>query len=113
MKNPLTVIYTETYRVKKSFKYKIDITSAVEWQALIERARHYIDSDDPVLDELPTEPPTDLDEWLFLLYFLDGKDYKHGRTQAYGEDPSAVIEREWIIKNNKGEVLAENSSSYL
>jgi hypothetical protein len=62
--------------------------------------------------ELPTDPSSDLDEWLFLFHFLDGKEYKDVHTHPYEEDPSAVIEREWTIKNEKGEVLAGASSAY-
>ncbi|MBJ7280050.1 MAG: hypothetical protein JHD08_05650 [Candidatus Nanopelagicales bacterium] len=101
----LKIFYTEIHRVKKTYVEEIDLSSATQWTALIEKVRSRIGDDDFVLDDFPVEPSENLDDWLFLYQFLNADEYS---KQIEGSDSSnneADCEREWSIQNKKGEVL--------
>ena len=46
----LKIFYTEIHRVKKTYVEEIDLSSAAQWTALIEKVRNLID-DEFVLDD--------------------------------------------------------------
>jgi hypothetical protein len=101
----LKIIYTEIHRVKKTYVKEIDLSSATQWTALIEKVRSRIGEDDLVLDDLPIEPSENLDDWLFLYQFLYADEYSQ-TIDAVGEIENPLdCEREWSIQNLKGDVL--------
>lgn len=100
----LKIFYTETHRVKKTYVEEIDLSSAAQWTALIEKVRTRID-DDFVLDDLPSEPSENLDDWLFLYQFFDGDEYSQKIERIDSSKNDADCERKWSIQNQKGEVL--------
>lgn len=106
MKN-LKIVYTETHHVKKLYVEKIDPTSLTQWASLIEKVRSRID-DDSFIDDLPTEPSDDLEDWLTLFYFLDADDYSQKVESEAEIEKSLICEREWSIKNQDGEILIQD-----
>ena len=100
----LKIFYTEIHRVKKTYVEEIDLSSAAQWTALIEKVRNLID-DEFVLDDLPIEPSENLDDWLFLYQFLDSAEYSKEIECSDSSKNEADCEREWSIQNQKGEVL--------
>jgi hypothetical protein len=100
----LKIFYTEIHKVKKTYVEEIDLSSAAQWTALIEKVRNLID-DDFVLDDLPIEPSENLSDWLFLYQFLYSADYSKEIEDSDSSKNEADCEREWSIQNQKGEVL--------
>lgn len=100
----LKIFYTETHRVKKTYVEEIDLSSAAQWTALIEKVRTRID-DDFVLDDLPSEPSENLDDWLFLYQFLYSDEYSQTIDGVGMTENQFDCEREWSIQNQNGEVL--------
>jgi hypothetical protein len=100
----LKIFYTEIHKVKKTYVEEIDLSSAAQWTALIEKVRNLID-DDFVLDDLPIEPSENLEDWLFLYQFLDSAEYSKEIEDSDSSKNEADCEREWSIQNQKGEVL--------
>ena len=101
----LKIIYTEIHRVKKTYVDEIDISSATQWTALIEKVRSRIGDDDFVLDDFPVEPSENLDDWLFLYQFLYSGEYSQTIDGVGTIENPFDCEREWSIQNQKGEVL--------
>ena len=100
----LKIFYTEIHRVKKTYVEEIDLSSAAQWTALIEKVRNLID-DEFVLDDLPIEPSENLDDWLFLYQFLDSAEYSKEIEDPDSSKNEDNCEREWSIQNLKGDVL--------
>ena len=100
----LKIFYTEIHRVKKTYVEEIDLSSAAQWTALIEKVRNLID-DEFVLDDLPIEPSENLDDWLFLYQFLDSAEYSKEIEDSDSSKNEDNCEREWSIQNQKGDVL--------
>jgi len=100
----LKIIYTEIHRVKKTYVEEIDLNSATQWTALIEKVRSRID-DDFVLDDLPVEPSENLEDWLLLYQFLNADEYSQKTEAAVEIENPMDCEREWSIQNHKGKVL--------
>ncbi len=100
----LKIIYTEIHRVKKTYVQEIDLSSATQWTALIEKVRSRID-DNFVLDDLPVEPSENLEDWLFLYQFLNADEYSQKTEAAVEIENPMDCEREWSIQNHKGKVL--------
>ena len=100
----LKIFYTEIHRVKKTYVEEIDLSSAAQWTALIEKVRNLID-DEFVLDDLPIEPSENLDDWLFLYQFLDSAEYSKEIEDPDSSKNEDNCEREWSIQNQKGDVL--------
>jgi hypothetical protein len=101
----LKIFYTEIHRVKKTYVEEIDLSSATQWTALIEKVRSRIGDDDFVLDDFPIEPSENLDDWLFLYQFLYSDEYSQTMNAVGQIDNPFDCEREWSIQNKKGEVL--------
>ena len=101
----LKIFYTEIHRVKKTYVEEIDLSSATQWTALIEKVRSRIGDDDFVLDDFPVAPSENLDDWLFLYQFLYTADYSKEIEDSDSSKNEADCEREWSIQNQKGEVL--------
>ena len=100
----LKIFYTEIHRIKKTYVEEIDLSSAAQWTALIEKVRNLID-DEFVLDDLPIEPSENLDDWLFLYQFLDSAEYSKEIEDPDSSKNEDNCEREWSIQNLKGDVL--------
>ena len=100
----LKIFYTEIHKVKKTYVEEIDLSSAAQWTALIEKVRNLID-DDFVLDDLPIEPSENLSDWLFLYQFLNADEYSKEIEGSDSSKNEADCERAWSIQNKKGEVL--------
>ena len=103
----LKIIYSETHRVKKIYADEIDPTHVAQWTALIEKVRSCID-DDSILDDLPVEPSDELEDWLFLYYFLNADEYPQKIDIAAEIENPFVCERAWAIQNQAGEILIED-----
>ena len=103
----LKIIYTEIHRYKKTFINEIDVNSQEQWTALLEKVRARID-DDSILDDLPVEPSDDLEDWLFLYYFLNADEYPQKIDVAAEIKNPFGCEREWEIQNQAGEILIED-----
>lgn len=101
----LKIFYTEIHRVKKTYVEEIDLSSATQWTALIEKVRSRIGDDDFALDDFPVEPSENLDDWLFLYQFLDADEYSQKIETAVEIENPMDCEREWSIQDQKGEVL--------
>lgn len=100
----LKIFYTEIHRVRKTYVEEIDLSSSIQWTALIEKVRSRIE-DDFVLDDLPIEPSENLDDWLFLYQFLDADEYSQKIEDAVANGNPLDCERAWSIRNPKGKVL--------
>jgi hypothetical protein len=103
----LKIIYSETHRVKKIYADEIDPTNVAQWTALIEKVRSCID-DDSILDDLPVEPSDELEDWLFLYYFLNPEDYPQKVDVAAEIENRFNCEREWSIQNQAGEIFIQD-----
>jgi len=100
----LKIIYTEIHRVKKTYVEEIDLSSTAQWTGLIEKVRSRID-DDSIIKDLPDEPSDNLEYWLFLYQFLNAHEYSKEIEDSDRSKNEADCEREWLIQNNKGDVL--------
>ena len=100
----LKIIYTEIHRVKKTYFEEIDLSSTAQWTGLIEKVRSRID-DDSIIKDLPDEPSDNLEYWLFLYQFLNAHEYSKEIEDSDRSKNEADCEREWLIQNNKGDVL--------
>jgi hypothetical protein len=101
----LKIFYTEIHRVKKTYVEEIDLSSATQWTALIEKVRSRIGDDDFVLDDFSVEPSENLDDWLFLYQFLSANEYSNEIEDSDSSKNETDCERAWSIQNQKGEVL--------
>ena len=101
----LKIFYSEIHKVKKTYVEEIDLSSATQWTALIEKVRSLID-DDFLLDDLPIEPSENLSDWLFLYHqFLNADEYSKEIEGSDSSKNESDCERAWSIQNQKGEVL--------
>ena len=100
----LKIIYSEIHSVTKIYADEIDLTDTAQWKALIEKVRSRID-DDSILDDLPVEPSDNLEDWLFLYYFLNADEYRQKVDVAAQIENPFSCEREWVIQNRAGEIL--------
>ena len=100
----LKIIYSEIHSVTKIYADEIDLTDTAQWKALIEKVRSRID-DDLILDDLPVEPSDNLEDWLFLYYFLNADEYRQKVDVAAQIENPFSCEREWVIQNRAGEIL--------
>ena len=100
----LKIFYTEIHKVKKTYVEEIDLSSATQWTALIQKVRSRIGDDDFVLDDFPVAPSENLDDWLFLYQFLYSADYSKEIEDSDSSKNEADCEREWSIKNQAGEI---------
>jgi hypothetical protein len=105
----LKIVYTETFKVHKTYVEEIDLKDSKQWNSLIEKARS-----NPLLDEfffhfLPAEPSLDIQDWLHLYTALNGADYdKQIHEPLEKIDNNSYCEQEWVIQNQNGEVLASD-----
>ena len=101
----LKIFYSEIHKVKKTYVEEIDLSSATQWTALIEKVRSRIGDDDFVFDDFSAEPSENLDDWLFLYQFLNADEYSKEIEGSDSSKNESDCERAWSIQNQKGEVL--------
>ncbi|NBS75158.1 MAG: hypothetical protein EBS66_16965 [Betaproteobacteria bacterium] len=104
----LKIVYTEFHKIVESYTSEIDLSSSAQWTALIEKVRSRIDDDDSVLDDFPTEPSDNLEDWLFLYFFLNPEEYSQKIDLTGKINIPLRCERVWSIQNQAGEILIED-----
>lgn len=103
----LKIIYTEIHRYKKTFINEIDVNSQEQWTALLEKVRARIDDHEDI-DVLPVEPSKNLEDWLYLYFYLNPEDYSQ-KIDVSGEIENPLdSERVWSIQNQDGEIYIED-----
>jgi hypothetical protein len=104
----LKIVYTKFHEIVESYTSEINLSSTAQWLALIEKVRSRIDDDDSVLDDFPTEPSDNLEDWLFLYFFLNPDEYSQKIDVAGKVNTPSFCERVWSIQNQAGEILIED-----
>lgn len=104
----LKIVYTKFHKIVESYTSEIDLSSSAQWTALIAKVRSRIDDDDSVLDDFPIEPSDNLEDWLFLYFFLNPEEYSQKIDLTCKINIPSLCERVWSIQNQAGEILIED-----
>jgi len=103
----LKIVYTKFHEIVESYTSEINLSSSAQWLALIEKVRSRIDDEDSVLDDMPIEPSDNLEDWLFLYFFLNPDEYSQKIDVAGKINKPSFSEQVWSIQNQAGEILIE------
>lgn len=99
------ISYRETryYAIETDFAEEIDTSSQFKWDALKQKVLD-LTQDESIFSELPSAPSSDLKDWIYLYYFVEGPELKNEISTADPLECLEMIQKRWIVKDSAGNI---------